>query len=257
MNQNLIIGYQTHKGLVRTANEDSLFIDEELGLFIVADGMGGHNAGEVASKLAVQEIPKQVRKGLALGKDAFSVIKDAIREADRAILEASMREPAWTGMGTTVVLAFLRGNNVLIGHIGDSRAYMIRTGKITGLTEDHSLVAHWMAEGLITPEEARTHPARHTLLMALGTTGEIRPAISYQPLENHDCILLCSDGLTEMLSDSELLETVVQEDSPQDVCNQLVRRANEKGGRDNITIILFCYNVGRRKVNQSDHWGFQ
>jgi len=97
---------------VRTANEDSLFIDEELGLFIVADGMGVHNAGEVASELAVQEIPKQVRNGLALDKEAFSVIKDAIREADRAILEASKREPAWTGMGTTVVLAFLRGNNV-------------------------------------------------------------------------------------------------------------------------------------------------
>lgn len=236
--QPLRIGHRTHTGMVRTANQDSLFVERDLGLFMVADGMGGHNAGEVASAIAVREIPQLVIAGLELSKDASDIIEQALQEANRIIWAMSEQVPAWRGMGTTVVLALLIEEHAWVGHVGDSRAYLIRSDDIIRLTEDHSLVAEWVAAKLITAEQARFHPRRNIVSMALGTEGHIHPAISHHLLKEDDCILLCSDGLTEMLSDSEIVRIVNTGLSPEDTCQELVDCANQKGGTDNITTVL-------------------
>jgi len=240
MNRNLRIGYQTHVGMVRSANQDNLFVDGVSGLFIVADGMGGHNAGEVASDLAVREVSKLAKAGLDLSEDILVIIEEALLGANEVIWAMSEHVPAWKGMGTTVVVALFRENLVWIGHVGDSRAYLIRSNDIIRLTEDHSLVAQWVAEGLIAPDRARFHPMRHVVSMALGTKDGIQPAVSQHSVEENDCILLCSDGLTEMLADPELLSIVLKAPSPEDACKRLVERANQKGGTDNITCVVVC-----------------
>ncbi|MEJ2719309.1 MAG: protein phosphatase 2C domain-containing protein, partial [Deltaproteobacteria bacterium] len=162
------IGFTTAHGRARLMNQDSLFVDEDLGLFIVADGMGGHNAGEVASSIAVQEIAKAVRDRLASGAEAARTISDSIKAAHKSIFQNSQKRPEWVNMGTTVVLALFHLDRVLISHVGDSRAYAVKDGTIEPLTEDHSFVAEWVRQGYITPQEARTHEARHGLTMALG-----------------------------------------------------------------------------------------
>jgi PPM family protein phosphatase len=224
--------------MVRTANQDNLFVDRELGLFIVADGMGGHNAGEVASAIAVREIPKLIREGFELYREVFDIVEQALCKANSVIFTASERIPVWRGMGTTVVLLLLVGDYAWVGHVGDSRAYLIRSNQIIRITEDHSLVAQWVVANRITPEEARFHPMRNIVSMALGTRDSIRPAISRHLFQEGDYILLCSDGLTEMLSDSEILKIVDTAHSPEHACQQLVDRANSEGGRDNITTVL-------------------
>jgi serine/threonine protein phosphatase PrpC len=236
----LKVGFKTTNGHIRPTNQDSLHADEGLGLFIVADGMGGHNAGEVASSIAVQEIVKTIRDRLACGAEATPTISDSIREAHHAIFQNSQKKPEWYNMGTTVVLALFHLDRVLISHVGDSRAYAIKDGTIKPLTEDHSFVAEWVKQGIITPEEARTHRARHGLTMALGVDDVIETVVTDLPREQIECLLLCSDGLTDILDDAEILDTVSNVDDPQTACDLLVQRANEKGGQDDITVILIC-----------------
>lgn len=231
-------------GRAREVNQDSLFVDPDLGLFIVADGMGGHNAGEVASAIAVREIPRLVGKGFEIHGGVFDIVEQALYEANNVIWMSSEQVPAWRGMGTTVVVLLLVANHAWVGHVGDSRAYLIRSNQILQLTEDHSLVAQWVAANRITPEEARFHPMRNIVSMALGTRGSIRPAIAHHLVQEGDYILLCSDGLTEMLSDSEILEIVDTAHSPEHACQELIDHANAKGGRDNITaIVVHCSHL--------------
>ncbi len=232
------IAYQTDTGMTRSHNEDSLLVDEDLGLFVVADGLGGHNGGEVASAIAASEVRCSVRQGKSTGADSFELMNDAIFAAHEAIFLRAQRDKALCDMGTTVVVALLDGDSFLIGHVGNSRAYIVAEGSITPVTKDHSFVAEWIEEGLITPEEARTHKARHGLTMALGLDDEPEPVVACVPIFPLGVLLLCSDGLTEMVEDDEILRIIEDAEDINDACKLLVDRANRKGGADNITVIL-------------------
>ena len=234
------VGFTTAHGRARPINQDSLLVDEDLGLFIVADGMGGHNAGEVASSIAVEEIANTVRDRLASGTEATRTIGDSIRAAHEAIFQNSQKKPEWTNMGTTVVLALFHLDRVLISHVGDSRAYEVKDGTIKLLTQDHSFVAEWVRQGYITAQEARTHEARHGLTMALGVDDVVHTGVTDLPRNQVECLLLCSDGLTDVLEDAEILDTIRNADDPQEACDLLLQRSNEKGATDDITVILIC-----------------
>jgi len=215
-----------------------MHMDDKLGLFVVADGMGGHNGGEIASHIAVQQIAEAVPKGFASGQKVASIVQEAISKANQVIYTTAASDPWWHEMGTTVVMALFRDERVYISHVGDSRAYVLQEGAIKQLTQDHTFVAEWVKEGLITPEVARTHKARHGLTMALGIEDEIDVEVLDQAWNQGDSLLLCSDGLTEVLDDPEILDIVSRITDPQDACDALVQSANEKGGPDNITAIL-------------------
>ncbi len=235
------VGYLSDCGLERSLNEDSLYVNEDIGLFIVADGMGGHNAGEVASSLAVTVVSAVIEEDLVVTKDPVELVKQAISRANATILEKSLNNTAWNEMGTTLLVALFVDHGLVIGHVGDSRAYSIEVGQIKQLTEDHTFVAEWLKEGLITKEQARVHRQRHGLTEALGVTKEMEPEITVWPWEESSgCLLLCSDGLTEMIEDEEILAIVDASSNPLQACSNLVEAANKKGGADNITTILVC-----------------
>jgi protein phosphatase len=234
----LEISYLTHKGMVRKSNEDSLFVEEQLGLFMVADGMGGHNAGEVASAMAVTEISELVRADMDLGKNSETLMREAFLAAHEAVLAHSRSDDSLNDMGTTVVAVILSNGRITVGHVGDSRAYEIHEGRIKKLTHDHSFIADWIRDELINHAEARTHDARHGLTMALGVDDDVEPEIKSFPWLATSCILLCSDGLTDMMDDEEILSVVENASSLKAACQELVATANEKGGQDNITVVL-------------------
>jgi PPM family protein phosphatase len=233
-------GFKSLQGFSRKNNEDAYLVDANLGLFIVADGMGGHNAGQVASRMAVEEISGTIREQLTSGQDPVVVIGDAIKKANRAILDSAAWLPEWTDMGTTVVISLIRDHRTTISHVGDSRAYLIRNGDIVQLTEDHSFVAESLKQGFITPEEARTHQSRHGLTMALGIEEELELETTEAPWDSEACILLCSDGLTDVLDDSEILEIIRTTKNPQAGCDALMERANQKRNKDDVTVVLVC-----------------
>ena len=234
------VAYLTDPGKHRPSNEDSLYVDEDAGLFIVADGMGGHNAGEVASKIAVEVTAESVREGLQGGKRSNQVVRDAFVSANKSIFQKALSNPAWEEMGTTLLMACTIDHQVIIGHVGDSRAYLISKGNIERFTEDDTFVFEWLKEGLITKEEARSHHARHGLTEALGVTDEVEVHLAIWPWEREACLLLSSDGLTDMIEDEEILAIVESASDPQQACNKLVTAANREGGEDNITVILVC-----------------
>jgi PPM family protein phosphatase len=234
----LNIGFKTDPGRAKPTNEDSILVEESLGLFAVADGMGGHNAGEVASHIAVDRIADFVGEGLRSAKSRRKLIADAISRANEAIFLAGSSDPWWSDMGTTIVAAILEGNSLLIAHVGDSRGYLIRGERIRRLTEDHTFVAEWVRDGSITPEEARTHAARHGLTMALGIEEDVEPAVAEWEWRKADRLLLCSDGLTDVLEDQEILDIVAGASDPAEATEQLVAEANKRGGPDNISVIL-------------------
>ncbi len=222
----------SHKGMVRDNNEDSVFPDSsgesaDTAHLIVADGMGGHVAGEVASRLAVNAAASS---GLAPA--------DRVAAANRAIREEVAREPGLEGMGTTMTLLALGESTGRIAHIGDSRAYLMRNGELTRLTEDHTVAAEYVATGQISEEEARTHPQRHMLTRTLGLTRFVNVDEIELELEADDRLLLCSDGLNDMVTDEEIGSLLGADGSVDQVAWSLVERANEAGGLDNITVIV-------------------
>jgi protein phosphatase len=156
------------------------------------------------------------------------------------VIALSEEHPGWAEMGTTIVVALLSGNSLVIGHVGDSRAYAVDPDGMRQLTEDHSFVAESIREGLLTVSEARTHKSRHGLTLALGVEDQVEPELTSLHWKEDTCLLLCSDGLNEMLDDGEILAIIKSSANPQQACNNLVERANEKGGTDNISVILAC-----------------
>ena len=225
-------GHLTHPGLRRDLNEDTYYGDGELALWLVADGMGGHACGEVASALARETIVREIRRGATLAH--------AIRIADEEIIRTSRRNDSLP-MGTTVVAARVQGNRYEVAWVGDSRAYLWRDGKLAQLSQDHSVVQELVAQGNLTAEQARAHPHRNVVTQALGvtdpahlnvatTTGELRPGMQ---------LLLCSDGLTEEVEDKGIARTLAFDDaSAQECVDTLVAAALDGGGSDNITVIL-------------------
>jgi len=233
-----VIGARTDKGIVRPNNEDAFFIDEEYGLFVVADGMGGREAGEVASRMATEIIPEVIKEKTSEGLEPTAILREAIEIANERIYESSLRNAEWKGMGTTVVVALLTAETVWIAHAGDSRAYLIEGGEIIKTTEDHSKVTEMVREGLIAPAEARTHVMHNIITRVLGVRREIDPEIAVWTWPDDAVLLLCSDGLTEMLKDAEMCDIMISSGRPDEICDRLIETANDKGGRDNITAVL-------------------
>ena len=233
-----VIGARTDKGIVRPNNEDAFFIDEECGLFIVADGVGGCEAGEVASRMATEIIPGVIKEKTSGGLETSAILREAIELANRRIYESTLESAELKGMGTTVVVAWLKAETVWIAHAGDSRAYLLKGEEIIKTTEDHTKVTEMIREGLIAPAEARTHYMHNVITRVLGVKSEIDPEIAAWTWPDDAALLLCSDGLTEMLKDDEIGDIVGSSEQPNTICDQLIETANDKGGRDNITAVL-------------------
>ncbi len=236
---------KTEKGLSRKNNEDNLCLDPVTGLFAVADGVGGAASGEVASRVAMEVLRDHIRKTAngdsTEGRDrteGLARIKEGIRLANKAVWDASKSDPALRGMGTTVAAVIIEGSRMGVAHAGDSRVYLIRSGVMTQLTEDHSLVAEQVKAGLISKEDAEVSSMRNVITRALGQEGEVDIDTSEMALMEGDRIVLCTDGLTTMVTERSILSTVLSHDSPGDGCSALVDLANRGGGRDNITVVL-------------------
>jgi protein phosphatase len=242
------VGYKTDVGKVRETNEDSLFVDEEDGLVIVADGMGGHNGGEVASRMAVDIISNALKDKIApdaIKEDIFELIMKALFKANDEVRIKGESDPLLRGMGTTIIVVLCRGDDLYVCHVGDSRAYLVRNGSIQQLTEDHSVIAQMIKAGNITKEEAKNHKFKHMLSQALGTSVYLAPDIQFVSWKEGDYVLLCTDGLTDMLPDQDLLATILEcsKGEPGEGCEMLVELANKRGGKDNITVILLYKDV--------------
>lgn len=238
------IGVCSAIGKIRDLNEDFYFVSEDedqFKLFIVADGMGGHNAGEVASFLAVNFIKDFFYSNYpSLEKNEENIeafIRESILLANFHIYQQSKANVSYSGMGTTLTLLLLEKDKFYIGHLGDSRAYLIRNGEIIQLTEDHTLITELVKKGNITKEEAKYHPQRHIITRALGTNNDVLIDIYKDNVCTGDIILLCTDGLSNMVEDHEIYEEIIKEVDIQKSCLNLMHLANSRGGYDNITII--------------------
>lgn len=228
----------TDTGLVRKVNEDSLYISAEIGLLAVADGMGGHQAGEIASGMAIQtlerELPHMLRKG-ALPEKA---LVDSVKQANISIYELSMQNQELRGMGTTITACLKQVSKLFVAHVGDSRAYLLRNGEISQLTQDHSLVQELLRNGGINEEQALQHPQRNVLTRALGTEKSVQVDLYSIIISSGDLLLLCTDGLTRYLSQEELLSVINNAPDINTAVRNLLCKALQSGGADNITIIL-------------------
>jgi serine/threonine protein phosphatase PrpC len=241
----------SHVGLMRSSNQDAFVVDNGLGLWVVADGMGGRAGGDIASALTVKVLLDHFqglkqRGGPAVFKqdngEASVQLRRAFQQADEAIRGRAREEPALSGMGTTIValvVSSLSPLQLVIGHVGDSRAYLYRGQELRLLTRDHSLVEDLLARGSISPEEVATHPQRHILVRALGIEGQTDPDISQHAIQPGDILLLCTDGITKMLSDQQISAHLSHAaHSPDEACKELVAESNARGGKDNSTAVV-------------------
>ena len=231
------IGAKSDVGRVRDGNEDSYLIQEPF--FAVADGMGGHLAGDVASRTAVQTISEHTQDGPSIGPEG---LERAVKEANAVIHQKASSDPSLHGMGTTCTLVLIDGSEMHIAHVGDSRAYLLRGGEISQLTEDHTLVGRMVKEGRLAPEEAERHPQRSIITRALGVDDHVDVDLLTLPVNEGDKVLLCSDGLTSMIDADSIREVLTENGNPQDAVERLIDRANEAGGEDNITALLLVFD---------------
>jgi serine/threonine protein phosphatase PrpC len=240
------LGHATDTGKKRRRNEDDYVVEPPL--FAVADGMGGAQAGELASSLAagaVREDEGEVGSG-------ERHVAELIQEANRRVYQRSSEDAAVSGMGTTMTVALVEDGTVAFGHVGDSRAYLIRDGKLEQLTEDHSLVAELVRSGKLSPEEAETHPQRSVITRALGTDPDVDVDTFSIETKPDDLFMICSDGLTSMVGDEVILQTVAQHrDNLQSAAKALIRAANKGGGEDNITVVFFEIGEGGEPLEET------
>ncbi len=231
-------------GVLRSHNEDCFEIDPEHQVFVVADGMGGHSHGEIASRIAVQAIRDHLvgqadRSGTSGSSPTRAArLRDAVRLAHDRVLGAIRKDSSLHGMGTTVVSLLLDGESVAVANVGDSRAYRVRDGKLELLTQDHTWVNEQVVAGFLSEEQARVHPLKNVVTRALGGDSDVEVDVKDWKALAGDLYLLCSDGLTTMLSDAEIQERVNSSTRLEDVCARLVRDANLRGGFDNISVVL-------------------
>ncbi len=229
----------TDVGRRRENNQDQLLVDEQRDVYAIADGMGGHAAGEVASSIAIQALAETIKD--ASEEEANQFLVDAFQEGNRRICESVLARGEWRGMGTTIVALVRRDDRVIIGHVGDSRSYVLRDGALVQLTDDHSWVAEQVRMGLLTNEEAHKHPMRNIVTRAMGNRLELEVDVSERPIHPGDVFLLCSDGLNSMLGDEQISEILSRhQDDPVEACRALIDAANEHGGDDNITVIVLA-----------------
>jgi protein phosphatase len=235
----LLSASNTHVGLVRSNNEDAYLDIPDRGLFALSDGMGGAAAGEVASRCFIETVER-----IFANKTEKSVEEDAVlaekvfTHANKQILEHSEKNPEDRGMGCTGDLLVFSGSQYTIGHVGDSRIYLLRNRKLRQLTKDHSLVQGWVDQGMITDEDARHHPRKNILLQAIGTQPVLSPDILTGEALSHDLFLLCSDGLTDMVEDDAIQEMLASGELLKNKLGDLITAALAAGGKDNVTAVL-------------------
>jgi protein phosphatase len=236
-------------GVIRSHNEDCFEIDPENQVFVVADGMGGHSHGEIASRIAVDAIrdfvartndtdatlPFEMDTSLARHGNR---LRAAIRIAHDKVLRAIRQDASLHGMGTTVVGLLLDGQSIAVAHVGDSRAYRLREGKLELMTQDHTWVNEQVVAGFLSEEQARAHPLKNVVTRALGGEADVEIDVREVPVEAGDLFLLCSDGLTTMLTDEEIASRIQNAERLEEVCSRLVRDANSRGGYDNVSVVL-------------------
>lgn len=229
---------KTDIGKERKINEDFFYISEaedEVQIAILADGMGGYNAGEVASKTAAQAVREYVKDHFSK-KNIEETIRQSIEYANKVVYEKAKKKKELDGMGTTLDVCLIYNNKIYVGHIGDSRVYRIRNNKIQRITRDDSYVQTLIEDGKITKEEAFNHPKKNMITKALGCMGDVEPNIYIETFEKEDIILMTSDGLTNMVKEEEILQIITQ--NPEEAVDKLIKKANDNGGYDNITVVI-------------------
>jgi protein phosphatase len=249
LSRSLEVAARSDAGKVRQHNEDAVFVDPRLGLAVLADGMGGYNAGEVASKLATTVLRTELKKAFADKSPearsadgeswAHRALRQEIAKANTVIIQAAESQTRYAGMGTTLVAALFHDDKVTVAHIGDSRLYRLRDGALEPLTCDHSLLQEQLDGGIITPEQARLSRNRNLVTRALGADPTVDAELRDHAARPGDLYLLCSDGLNDMVEDDEIAMTLTMLSANLEVCaGQLVDMANDNGGRDNVSVIL-------------------
>src|SRR5947209_18731935 len=241
---------RTDVGMKREHNEDSFLVNEDLGLYVVCDGMGGHAGGETASRLAVQTIARELPSTRMRAEDPFvstagladtpvaAALREAIEGACAAVYRTSRANPELQGMGTTCVALVLRGELAILGHVGDSRAYAVRDGELMQLSDDHSLVNEQVRAGLLTADEARHSRLKNIITRSVGFEEDVLVDLLGFESKSGDRYLLCSDGLSQLVENDDLREQLVRHDGPEETCKALIQLANDRGGEDNITVIV-------------------
>lgn len=231
--------FMTDKGLRRDSNQDSCYIDKGRGVFVVADGMGGHSGGEVASSIAVKTAEEMFAMDETLEKSPREVLFKAYEIANHRIYDkAANEQPQLAGMGTTMVMAYVRGNTVYIANVGDSRCYLFKRPHLWQVTEDHSLINEQVRAGLLSEEQARAMLGRNVITRSVGYEPEVHPDIIERQVQPGEVYLLCSDGLTSMVSDEKISE-ILNRNSPERAVRQCIDQALANGGDDNVTVLIF------------------
>lgn len=233
-----LIGIETDLGNKRTLNEDTVgfYEDSEFSIFVIADGMGGHNAGEVASKIAVDSVLEYI-KTHCNDYDMEQALEGAIDEANKNVYKYAVLNENCSGMGTTLTVAYVKGNKLIVANVGDSRCYVVSKGELIKVTKDHSLVQELLDNGTITAEEAINHPNKNVITRAVGTKISIKGDYYPLDLQNISTVMLCSDGLTNEVTEEEILSIINNDISNSSI--RLIERSKEKGGKDNISVIIF------------------
>lgn len=232
---------QTDVGLKRNSNQDFVYAsDQKVGrlpsLLIVADGMGGHAAGDLASRVCVETLVSSIEGSGQT--ETIPVLAEAVQKANRAVLKKAAEKPEYAGMGTTIVAAVIDGNTLYVANVGDSRLYLIDDDRIDQITLDHSLVAEMVRSGRISPEQMRNHPEKNIITRAVGGEENVEADFFDVGLHKGDVVLLCSDGLTNMVEDEQIFRIIRREKTLRDAGQKLISAANSAGGRDNISVVL-------------------
>jgi protein phosphatase len=236
------------KGLVRSKNEDYYFYNDNI--FIVADGVGGHNAGDLASKLTVEVLMDHFNDKEYQINDLSNEMLNAINEANNSVFEKSKEKKEYRKMGSTLVLAlWSEPDNLFVANVGDARAYIFRKNNLELISKDHSVVRNMINKGEITVENARKHPYRNMITQAIGLEPEIKPYSTKKRIKDGDIILLCSDGLWDMLTDEEIKKYLSKNLEPKELCKKLINAANNAGGVDNITVLVLHFLKDKKYSN--------
>lgn len=227
------IAYRSHVGLIRASNQDAVLYLPEKGLYGIADGMGGHNGGDIASRMAVDMLGQLIREPFPEAEK----LRKSIRTINYMIYQRQLNEPELHGMGTTLTVFSVREDRLILEHVGDSRAYRIRQGILERISQDHSLVGEMVRDGLLSAQEAAVSPYRHVITRAVGTEPDVDVDVAEYDLKAGDRWLLCSDGLYEHITDSEICD-ILQANPPEKAADILLNSALEKGGTDNISLLI-------------------
>lgn len=245
---------QTDPGLLRDNNEDAVTFDPDTRLVVLADGMGGYNAGEIAANMATTFIKTELMRWLAEvgrragAKEVKRAMEICVDNANRSIFNSANSNAQYTGMGTTLVMAIFQDARVIVGHVGDSRCYLFRSSELYQITRDHSLLQEQLDAGLITPEEAAVSLNKNLVTRALGVEDSVLLEAHEHPVEPEDVYLLCSDGLTDMVSDAQIAQILAIDEPLNLRAKRLVDTANANGGRDNITVLLvYAHAMGKKR----------